>query len=192
VIDEANRAVRELVRVVMGMPENSVRPADQSIPAGGQTQEFATVRIMTTGDVGTPVQRLLDDGNGGTTEAVEVPKQFTASVQFFRSPAKDAAGIARASNAAFDRAARLAQRLWLASSAELLRTMNLGFLGSSEPRNLSALAGSTWESRGSVDLIFDFIARETAPIETVAGVPFTLLVQEPDGVVQTRSIEVTP
>lgn len=189
-IDDLNRDVRRLVRVVMGMPENSVRPADQIIPAGSQVAEFATVKVLAVPDAGWGSVSLETDG-GVTTENVDVLKRATVSVQFFRGPAKDRAGLAKYTNAALDRATRLVQRLQLSSSVDLMNELGLGFLSASAPRNLTAVVDANYESRAQVDIVFDFANRESATVPTILSVPVSISVQDPDGTEQTRTFEVT-
>ncbi len=190
-IDTLNLAVRQLVRAAMAMPAKSVRPADQIAPVGGQTAPFATVKIISCEGVGWADVSLEDDGAGGTNEVLQLPDRFVASVNFYGSAAKDAAGIARYSNEAFDRASRLSQILQLSANADRMRQIGIGFMGASQARNLSALADATWSSRGQVDLTFSVVNREIASIETILSVPFSTTVIGPDGTPQTRSSEVT-
>lgn len=313
-IDDVAFNVRKLIRTVMGMPANSVRPAKQHAPAGGQTDEMATVDIITDEQIGTPARSYETTGtvpSDVTTERMDSLHQFVASVNFYRRPPTSAylrgatvsddvadytgitaggfdipidgvnrqisgldfsgaadmpavaaiiqtrlqaalantrcawdsdnarfvvtspttgqtsavsgavaptsagppadvsatlgltaaggalpvnnrAGIARYSNAAFDRAARLPQRLWLASSQSLLHELGLAFVSASTPRNLAALVdGTTWESRGQIDLTFAVVARESEAVETILTVPLTTKSQAPGGAVTTHSIEVS-
>lgn len=183
-----NLAVRNLVRGVLGMPNGSVRPADDRSPMGGETTEMATVHILTVDDAGEPSFGYTADVNPLLVdEAVSVPRVFVASVQFYKSPTADSLGAAKQSDAAFTRAARLALLLGLSANVVTMRTAGLGFLKASQARNLTAIAGSSWESRGSVDLTFNVIARETAPVVTIGIVPLNIITQTPD---QTRSSEV--
>jgi len=190
VIADLNRDIRNLVRVVMGMPENSVRPADQIVPAGGQTVEFATVKVIAASDAGLASVSNETVGNV-TTEHVDVHKLATVSVQFFRGSAKDGAGLAKYTNLAMDRAARLVQRLQLSASVELMNSLGLGFLSASTPRNLTAVVDTSYESRAQVDLVFDFANRESATVPTILSVPVHVGVQQPNGNAQTRDFEVT-
>jgi hypothetical protein len=316
VIDDVAYNVRKLVRTVMSMPADSVRPAKQHVAAGGQVDEMATVEIISDDEVGTPT--LSRDTQGTvpsdvTTERADQTHSVVASVNFYRrpptssylrgftvsddvadyqgitaggfdiqidgtnrqifgldfsgaatmanvatiiqtalqvalantrcawdpdnarfvvtspttgqtsavgaavAPTKDLdpdpdpddvstvlgltlaggalpvnnrAGIARYSNAAFDRASRLPQRLWL--NAALLTSLGLKFQGASPVRNLTALVDGTWESRGQVDLTFAVVNRETAVIQTILSVPLTLKSQAAGGAVTTHpSVEVT-
>lgn len=185
-----NQAVRFLIRTALGMPDNSVRPAGQTAPAGGQIQEIATVNILDSDEAGYPGVSVEDDGHGGTVVASEVPEIFVASVNFYRAPTKDAVGIATYSNAAFDRAARLPQILQKPSNVEIMGQLGLGLLTWSKPRNLRGLADATWESRGQIDLTFNIINRETDAVDTIGTVPITTTMQP--GGTRTSNLEVTP
>ncbi len=187
--DEITIAVCNLVRGAMGMPAKSVRPADQMLPAGGQVTELATVKIISADDLGEPaITNTVSADPTKVGELVETPRVIVASVQFFRSAAKDGVGLAKWSTSAFDRASRLPLLLGLSQNVATMRAMGLGFLKASQARNLSALADSVWESRGSVDLTFNVIASETGSVDKIASVPLTIITQTPD---QTTSIEVT-
>lgn len=313
-IDDINQAIRRLVRSVMAMPENSVRPAKQHAPAGGQTDEIATVDIVSDEPIGTPAISLDTVGtypSDVTTERVDQVHRFVASVNFYRRPPDKAylrgaavsadhtdylaiedgafdisidgtnrqvdgldfsavtsmldvaaviqarlaaalastrcawdatyhrfvvtsptsnqasnvggaaapttavdpntdvsavlgltvaggalpvnnrAGLARYSNAAVDRAARLPQRLWTASARALMHQFGLAFQGASSARNLTALEDGAWESRGQVDLTFAVVAREAETIQTIATVPLNVNSQAPGGAVHTENFEVT-
>jgi len=313
VIDDIAYSVRKLVRTVMAMPENSVRPAKQHTPAGGQVDEMATVDILRVEGIGTPGASLETVGTvptDVTTERVDQVHSFVASVNFYRRPptsgylrgfavsavaadytaivaggfdividgvlrqvtginlaaqttmtgiaaviqtrlaaalagttsAWDAvntrfvitspttnqasavggataptgggspvdvsatlgltvaggalpvnnrAGIARYSNAAVDRAARLPQKLWSSAAVALMNQLGLAFVGASTVRNLTALEDGTWESRGQIDLTFTVVNRETSTVETVLTVPLTTHSQAPGGAAHTNTTEVT-
>lgn len=191
-IDVLNLAVRQLLRIAMAMPDNSVRPAEQSAPAGGQTTQYATVKITDIGDLGWADRSLEDDGAGGTNEVLELPQQFVASVNFYGSAAKDPVGKAAYAVDAFERAARVKHVLQLSENIELMTTIGIAFVKASRARNLSAIiSGSTWQSRGQVDLTFSCIAREASAIATALSAQITISTLTPSGVVQTRTTEVT-
>ncbi len=311
-IDDVNYNVRKLVRTVMAMPEDSVRPAKQHVPAGGQVDEIATVDIFDSDAIGTGAISYDTVGSvpsDVTTERIDQEHKVVASVNFYRRPptsgylrgftvsatvgdytaiddgafgvsldgtvrqvtgldftsastmaavaaiiqtrlqaalaavkcAWDAvnarfvvtspsngqtssvggataptgggtnvaavlgltigggaisvnnrAGIARYSNAAFDRAARLAQRLRRSSGLALMNSLGLSFVGASKPRNLTSLEdGDTWESRGQVDLTFTVVNRESETVQTVLIVPLTTNSQAPGRAVHTDTAEVT-
>lgn len=190
-IDTMNLAVRLLVRNVLGMPLKSVRPADQIAPTGGQTEPFATVKIISCDGIGSSDYTYEDDGAGGTNEVLQLPQRFVASVNFYGSTAKDPVGIAKYSNEAFDRAARLVQLLEKTSSVILMQQMGLGFLSASPARNLSGLADATWQSRGQIDLTFNVINREMESIGLIESVEIDITTIGPDGIPHTRSSEVT-
>ena len=190
-VDDLNLAVRNLVRVVLAMPDGSVRPANQSAPAGAQTKEFATVKIVTVdvhdGDLGTAADEI---DQTVTNEVLESPEVFVASVQFFRAPTKDAGGIALYSMSAFERSVRLVRLLGMSSAIETMRIMGLGLMEVGTPRNLAGIADATWESRGQVDLTFNVISRDIAPIPVIESVDITISV--PPAPPVTTTVEVNP
>lgn len=186
-IDDIATAIRYLIRRAMGMPDNSVRPSGQSAPAGSQVAEMAIVEITDAEDVGFAADGVEPDGSGGFLATSEVPERITASVNFFKSPTRDAAGLATYSNAAYDRARRLNQVLQLPANVQLTAILGLGYLGAGKPHNLRALADQTWESRGHVDLYFNVINRETSPVATIASLEFTVS-QQPSGASQTTEV----
>jgi len=201
-IDDLNRLVRQLVRTVMGMPANSVRPSDQLAPAGGQVDEIASVKIIDCQDSGwsVPAYEADEDDSDVVNEILDTPKVFTASVQFFRRPAtnadassgKTAVGAAKYSNAAFDRAARLGVLLQRSASTVVMQSIGLCLLTVGQARNLTAIADATWESRGQIDLTFNVVDRISAPVDTVATIPIGVTIQTPDDVLHTITEEVTP
>lgn len=189
-IEDVTRIICGLVRTVMEMPANSVRPSDQKAPTGGQTKEFATVKIISARLAGHPGSSYVNAGDD-LTERVDAVHVMSVSVQFFRSPQADAAGLAKYSRAAFDKAVRLRQRLHMAAHVELMRTLGLGLLDVGEARDLTTVVDASYESRGQIDLTFNVVHRETAAIKSIATVPVDLAVQPPDGPEQTRAFEVT-
>lgn len=189
-IENATRVICGLVRVVMGMPANSVRPADQIMPTGGQIKEFATVKVVSARDAGRPETSEVDAGPLDVDENVDALKVIVASIQFFKSPAADAVGIARYSTAAFDRAARLRQRLQMAASIELMTGAGLGLLDVGQARNLATVVDGTYESRGQLDVTFNFAHRETAEVKAILSVPLSTTLQTSDGT-KTTTTEVT-
>lgn len=88
-IGDANYDIRKLVRSVMSMPENSVRPAKQNVPTGGQVDEIATVDILDDDAIGTGARSYDTVGsvpNDVTTERVDQEHRLVASVNFYRRP----------------------------------------------------------------------------------------------------------
>ena len=148
-------------------------------PTNGQTSAVLGAVAPTIGGVVTNVSATLGLTTAGGALSVN-----------------NRAGIARYSNAAFDRAARLEHRLRLSSSLALMNALGLAFVNASPPRNLTALeGGGTWESRGQVDLTFHVVNREAEAIETVLTVPLTTQFQPPGAEspadITTRTTEVT-
>lgn len=84
--DDLNRAVRILVRSVLGLGENDVRKSDQTAASGQQSAPYATVRISMDEEDGTASRSYEHDDIDDVEDLVEVsmvPERFTASVQFW-------------------------------------------------------------------------------------------------------------
>lgn len=190
-IDEINLAVRGLIRTVMGMPANSVRPAEQSAPAGGQTAEIATVKIITSDDLGWPNDSLANSTDPTmVTASSEFLTEVVASINFYRSPSKNPAGIATYSNEAFTRATVLARRLQLPGALDAMLAMGIGLIDVGKPRNLAAIADATWESRGQVDVTFAIVNQESVELAAIASTEIDVTAQVASGS-QQLTIEVT-
>lgn len=187
-IDDLNRNIRELVRTVMGMPANSVRPANQIMPTGAQNDRRATVQIIDDRQVGVS-RRETAAPDPNLTESIDSVQVFTASIQFFGGTKHDAAGIAKSQNWGLEMATRLGPRLRLASSIELMTKLGVLLLAEGTPRNLSGVVDATYESRGQVDLTFTAANREQADVPTLVSAAVELKVQESTGV-QTQTVEV--
>ena len=184
-------AIRALIQAAMGMPDKSVRPWGQSAPAGRTSDEFATVNVRETDDAAKAEYQIVTQDDGSTVEAIAIPQYITASVNFYRgpSPQTDASGMPIYTSGAYDRASRLPKRLQLTQFTEMMRSMGLGYIDSSKPRNLAGLADGHWESRGQVDIYFSAIAVELAPIGTFAQIgDVGIKVETPDGTIHERTL----
>lgn len=183
-------ALRALIAAATGLPTSAVRPANQSAPASKPKEEFATVEITASQDMGQHEQRLERQLDGSFLDYVNVLREITVSVNFYRGPHRvDAAGNPVYSVGAYDRALRLEARLGLSQFVELARSYRIGFLRASRARDLAAIDSAQWESRGQVDLYFSVVAQENAPVSTFAGIgPITITVDNPAGNQSTKTI----
>jgi hypothetical protein len=195
VIDSLATDVRSLIEQVMGMPPNSVRPANQAFPAGGQTDKLVTVFLTSCDDLSIDTTYELvnpADPTQGTNEVTQVPKQFLCSVNFYRGTvAADPEGIAEYGASAMDQASRFIQLLQFSVNIDLMTSLGLAFVTSSKPRDLSALVDATWESRAQIDVTFMAINREAAVITTLESAEVDVSVQGPGGTVHTITAEVS-
>lgn len=181
-IDNVNLAIRNLVRFVMNMPDGSVRPSDQLAPAGAQTREFATVKIISVHDVGrSEAYEPIPDVTEAVTYDLETGSEIVASINFYRSPAKNPVGIATYSNSAFDRAQRLGRLLWAEPNVVLQDQMGIGILSSTPARNLTGVVDATWESRGQIDVTFGIVNQELFQVATIASVELAVTAQTSSG-----------
>lgn len=152
------RQLRELIRTGLAMPANSVRPANQNGPADGGEQ-FATVLLNVLAPTGTEDERYVNEPTGNNvTESIVGQRTVLASVQFFRGDA-------------MTKAARLWQVLNLSANLEKLQNMGVGLARASNPRDLSAVEATRWESRAQIDIEFHLVAKESASTPTFGTFP---------------------
>lgn len=198
-VDMLGDTVRLIVRTAMGMPANSVRPANQQAPTGAAAGEFATV-LLTEGQTtrrGTPTIQKTDIQSTDLQWNIDVLREFTASVQFFRAGAAsgatvDSLGLPVQSDGAFDKACRLPDRMWLPPVRDLLNYYGLAYEGEvGSAKNIPAELGGHWESRGQVMLAFAVVSRESLRIAYLASLNCKLVVAQPGGTVDTKTFEVT-
>jgi hypothetical protein len=196
VIDELNRTLRGIIRVATGLAADAVRPADQHGPTGDAVAEFATVRIMSMEPVGASsnLSYAADASPTATvvTENIDTVYRAVVSVNFFKGPAKDAAGVPKYSNAAFERAVLLPRLLHQASAVLAMQQAGIAFMSASLPRNLTRAVDNVNESRGQIDLTFSVANRQSQSVPTIEHVNLGLQIEWSQDDIEQRDIEVTP
>lgn len=158
-----NQKVRELIRTVLALPADSVRPANQNAPTGTMDMQFATVLITFINPTGWDDSRIENEASPSTNvqESVIGQRHFIASVQFFRSDA-------------YTKASRLCTLLSLSSSIDKLQAVGLGFIRASAAKNLTTVVDTYWEERGQIDLEFYLVAKETVSTPTYGRFPIAV------------------
>lgn len=155
-VTDISRILRGIVRELLGMPANSVRPANQSYATtGGQSEQFATVLITSISDEGWDDRVLINEPSPSldVTEKMEGMRRMSVSVQFFRGDA-------------YTKACRLRTLLGTANATEKLKKVGLGFIQASPAKNLTDVVDTFFEERGQVDLEFYLIAAEASVLRT--------------------------
>lgn len=194
-IADLAQSIRELVRVTMGMPANSVRPEAQLAGAGRETEHLATVKVVSETDRGWPSLEYSNvDGTktSPVNENVDQLKELMVSVNFYRGGKKDAAGMPLYTVEAMNDASRLAQRLRMAAFLELALSLGISFIGpAGSPRDLTSLSGPTWRSRGQVDLRFYAVNRETSQINSIGSGSITTTIRGPGAPVTNTEVITT-
>lgn len=145
------------------MPENSVRPANQNAPTGAIDEQFATVLIATFEPVGQD-QLMRQNDSSPSTDVIETvigPRRCMASIQFFRGDA-------------YYKAMRLPALLSTSAAVEKMQQQGIGLIGTSPPRNLTALVDTLWEERGQIDIEFYVVAAESVSVPTYGSFPISI------------------
>ena len=158
---EINRAVRQVVALCTGYDPKDVRPANQ---LGGATGDrWATVLILAQRSDGN-VHTWANVPNSPTkqvTETAEAHVAITASVQFFRQGALTSAN-------------KLRDRITLSSALQLMQNLGLGFIRSSQVKNLAAVVNANWEERAALDIDFYVTSVEVDNVDTFGTFPMNV------------------
>lgn len=162
-VDDINKLIRRFVRETLGMPENSVRPANQVAPTGKQSEQFATVLITLIDATGEDDRRLANEAapSLNVAETIIGQRRLVASVQFFRGDA-------------YTKACRLNTLLSMSSAVDRLQAIGLGFVRASPVRNLTAVIDGAWEERAQIDLEFHLVAKEVQSLPTYGTFPISV------------------
>lgn len=158
-----DEAIRELIRVSLGMPVNSVRPANQNAPSGGKSEPYATVLISEYGGGGFEIITVEDEPapSNNVLETVDGWRTVSASVQFFRA-------------GALTQARRLGLVLNLSRADELMQLRNLGLVSIGPVMDLTQVIDTYFEERAQVTLEFNVSAVETASVATFGTFPISV------------------
>lgn len=192
-IADLAQSIRQIVRVAMGMPANSVRPEAQLAGSGREMEHLATVKVIDESDRGWPSFEYSNvDGTktSQVNENVDQIKQLMVSINFYRGGKADTAGMPLYTVEGMNDASRLAQRLRMTATRDLALSLGLLFVDASKPRDLTSLSGPAWRSRGQVDLRFNVVNRETSQINSIGSGSLTTTIQGP-GAPLTDTTEVT-
>ena len=164
-----NRKVRELVRLTLGMPENSVRPANQHAPADG-AEQFATVLLSVLTPTGWDDSKFENTAQTPIAvgrpvlETIHGQRRVMASVQFFRGNA-------------YEQALRLSTLLQSSAAQERMANAGLGLVRLTDAKDLTALNNTKFEPRGQIDLELHLIAGESMQTPTFGRFPISVSTQ---------------
>ncbi len=162
-IDDINKLIRQFVRETLGMPANSVRPANKTAPTGKQTTQFATVLITVISPTGEDDRSMANEATPSlnVAETLTGTRRLIASVQFFRGDA-------------YTKACRLHTLMSMSSTVDRLQGIGLGFIRASPAKNLTAVVDAAFEERGQIDLEFYLVAKEVQSLPTFGRFPITV------------------
>ncbi len=160
-VDDINRLIRRFVRETLGLPENSVRKANQTAPTGADA--FATVLITLIEPTGQDERKVSNEAapSLNVVETVIGQRRLLASIQFFRQDA-------------YSNACRLKARLSLSSAIARLQAIGLGLVRAAPARNLTAVIDGAWEERAQIEIEFHLVAREIQSIPTYGAFPISV------------------
>lgn len=150
---EVNALLRALFRDVAGMPENSIRPANQNAPVGDGL--FGTVNIIAMDGTQWAARKLEDDPESvDLLETVRKDVTITVSVQFFRAGAHDSLH-------------RLVHLLQSSAGIDKMQAVGVGFVSAGRLRDLTTMIDTYYEERAQADLTFNINALYITNIRSI-------------------------
>ncbi len=164
---DVDRSLRELIRTALGMPANSVRPANQAAPTLSQSDAFATVQVTALQPTGWDSSSLKNEASSShnVKETLQGMRLISVSVQFFRGDA-------------YAKALRLGVRLQMQRQIAKMQAVGLGLVRMGSATDMTAVIDSDWEARAHIGMEFHIIAQESDSLPTFAIFPLAVLGEE--------------
>lgn len=172
---EVNTLFRVLFRDLLGLPDNSIRPANQNAPTGKTL--FGTVNITAMDGAQWATRKLENDPDSvDLLETVHKDVTVTLSVQFFHA-------------GAFDTLARLIHLLQSSGGIDRMQEIGAGLQTIGPVRDLTALVDTFFEERAQVDMTFSINAVYVLNIRSILSAKFDFYFE--DGFSQSINMEFT-
>ncbi len=172
-IDQITAAAIYTVAEGSGLDLDQVIRANENAPAPRGL--YSTVLIISDGIDGTGVN-WYRAGDSAVAAHTRLVGQATASVQFYRTGAHDAAhGF----------------RQWMESTAgiEYMEARGLAFDGSTDIRNLDFIVSTEYEERAGLDVSVRYAAMSERTVETIQQVNAALVSEQPEAAITIRGDE---
>ena len=160
--DELNKAIRDLSKFLLGVPDNFMRKAQVTgAPAGRNSEPFASVLVMlyrpATQWAGV-VQTEHESDENKVVDNIRQQYEAIVSVQFFRDNA-------------MDKLTKLVTLMQSPQATAWMQEKNMGLTSVGSPKNLSVSVGTIWEDRAQVDLGFAVTVEADMEIDTYGTFP---------------------
>jgi hypothetical protein len=166
-LDTYAQAFRGILRAALGMPDNSVRPANQNAPAGGPGDAlYATVLMMTQQTVGTG-EVWYEPNEDDDTEVFQNngdEQLLVCSLQFYNAGAKVTAG-------------RIKKVLKLEPNRLAMNNAGLGLARVGVVKDVSQVVETIWTERVQVNVELYALFVEQATVGTFASYPRSVIKQ---------------
>lgn len=162
--DPVNKVIRTLIRTVLSLPANYVRPANQTnSPAGGPDEPFATVYLASSKPLGKALRTQMPDPQIplNLLETVTSVYHVVSSVQFFR---ENATTLAR----------QLKSAIESSGATDYMRAQNIGHIRTGLIMDVTNVVDTFYEERAKVDLEFYITVVAVASLATFGKFPITV------------------
>ena len=170
-----NAKLRTIIRTLMAMPENAVRPSNQNAPIF-KGEEYITVQIISEVGQGLDDSSWEDVDQLHAIEHLDGLRITSANIQYYNGNA-------------FDQLRLLTDRLQSALGTGYLSDAGFGYITVASLNDITGLfPDEEWQTRATMR--FDFYTEHNDSVLTPLIVQFPLSLYAEDG--QTRTSEVKP
>ena len=173
-----NQSIRHYISQVTGLDiDTAVRKADQDAPTG--SVPFASVKIILVSKIGHDEINHIDQ----STPSIDINenrsgnREFTASINFFNSNA-------------LNNAYKMQGSVYENANHDFLISKSIGFVRSSDVRDLTEIDLARYEERGQLDMFFNAIDNNTNTVSSIQSQEIDGTF-EVDGKTYNNIIEVT-
>lgn len=168
-----NASLRSIFRIALGMPANSVRPANQNAPTGDLSTTFGTVLVTEIDTQGVDQRTYADQGvEGQLLEIISGIRRVMVSFQSFRT-------------GAYSDCLRLGGLLRGSASLRALNLAGITLIRVGRATNITQVIDTLDEERAQVELEFSVSSVEQSAVATLASVDITVTVDN-----KSKTIEV--
>jgi hypothetical protein len=156
-----NATLRIIIRLLLDMPENAVRPSDQNAPIV-KGEEYITVQITAEHAEGTDETEWLDDDALHATEHISGVRLVSASIQYYNGDA-------------YRQLRSLSSRLQSELATQMFSDAGFGFVAVANVTNLTGLLpDEIWQSRAVMRLDFYVAVDDLVRTPLIVTVPITI------------------
>jgi len=151
-----NKLIRDVVGLLLDSPGYAIKA--KQINAPRPSTEYAEIDTISNSRLGWETRKYIDNESDlDITEEIEGMRSIMMSLSFFRGEAVDNANKVRIG---FIRE----------SIQELLRSAKLGFISTSEVREISEPLENGWEKRSQFDIVLNAVGTDSDIIRSIQSV----------------------
>lgn len=154
--ETVNKFVRDAINLILNDPSVIVIRGRQDAAAPSGNSPYAAVNFVNETPIGWDQSTYSDSGED-LGQTIEGMREIMLSVDFYRTGARD-------------NARRCKQGVIRNSIREFFVAADLGYVRSSEVRDISVTLGDGWEDRAQFDIVLSAVGTDTDIVRSIQSV----------------------